>query len=393
MVEQQRRVVAAGTKTDPRVDAALDRAVELGEVGVQVAAYVGDELVVDSCIGVRDAATGEAVEPDTLFPVFSVTKALTATVVHLHAERGLLELDEPIATYWPEYARKGKGDITIRHVLTHRAGVPQMPPDLTVEGLADWDSIVDWLADVEPICPPGVRSMYHSTSFGYLLGEVVRRTDPGRRLLGRLLREEILDRLDISDVHVGLPASEEPRVATLTWGEAPPSTPQVAPNPIRDLASPQAITPSPGPYNRPETHQACMPSAGGIMSARDAARFFALLANGGELGGVRLLSEERLRALTRPRPNPDEVDEAIGMRTAVGIGGYWVAGGGVVVDPVVGSGRAILSHGGAGGSIGWADIDSGLAAVITHNRMFGAVRAEAHPFVALGEALRAVATS
>ena len=376
--------------SDERVRAALERSVELGEVGVQVAAYLGEELIVDEWIGDADEA-GTSVTGETLFPVFSVSKAMVATAVHLQAERGLLDLDEPIATFWPEYTANGKDGISIRHVMMHRGGVPQMPPDLTSELLDDWNWIVRRLAEVTPLCPPGTRSQYHAISFGYLLAEVVRRTDPKHRMYRDFLREEICAPLGIDDLWVGLPPEQEHRVATLTWGAEPPAAPQVAPNPVRNASMPAAVLPGPEVYNLPIVHEACIPAASGIMTARACARFFALLASGGVLGGTRLLSRERLLELTTPRPNPLEPDEAIGMVTWIGTGGYWLGGEHPPADPVVGVGKHILAHGGAGGSIAWADLDTGLAVSITHNRMFAALPLEAQPFVTLGEAVRAVA--
>jgi CubicO group peptidase (beta-lactamase class C family) len=364
---------------DTRVRDALDRALELGELGVQVAAYSGDELVVDAWAG--------PVDGETLFPIFSVGKAFVATAIHLQAERGLLELDAPIAAYWPEYAANGKGAITIRHVLTHRAGVPQMPPELTPERLGDWEWITGWLAEqVTPLCPPGTRSQYHALSFGHLLAEVVRRTDPRRRPFGDFLSDELLGPLGVDDLWVGLPPEQEHRVAQLSWGDDPPSAPQVAPNPVRVASFPPAVAPVPEVFNLPAVHQACLPAASAIATARAVARFFALLARGGD----DLLSRERLLELTTPRPNPYEVDEAIGMVPWLGIGGYWLGGPHPPADPVVGPGTHVLAHGGAGGSIAWADLDTGLAVAITHNRMFGALPPERHPFVELGAAVRAL---
>lgn len=384
-------MTTSAQQTDPRVSAALEQALERGEIGVQIAAYLGQELLVDACIGVSDEQTREPVTPTTLFPVFSVTKAMTATAVHLQAERGLLDLDAPVAAYWPEYASQGKDAITIRHVLTHRAGVPQIPPELTPEGLADWDAIVDWLAEVEPICPPGERSMYHSMSFGYILGEVIRRTDPQHRLPGAFVREELCAPIGVEDLWIGLPADQRHRVATLTWGAEPPAAPQVAPSPLREASMPAAVAPVPEVYNRADVQAACIPAAGGITTARDGARFFALLANGGALDGVRLLDEQRLRALTEPRENPLERDESIGMVTWIGVGGFWLGGPHPPASPVVGSSASILAQGGAGGSIAWADLGARLAVMITHNRMFGDVPADRHPFVPLGRALREIA--
>jgi CubicO group peptidase (beta-lactamase class C family) len=377
--------------TNPGIERVLERALELGEVGVQVAAYVGDECIVDTWTGERDDKTAAPVEPDTLFPVFSVGKAFIATAVHLQAERGLLDIDEPIASCWPEYAANGKATITPRHVLTHRACVPHMPPDLTLDHVADWDWIVERLADVEPLSPPGERSMYHSISFGYILGEVIRRTDPQHRPFGQFVRDELCAPFGIDDVWFGLPAHLEPRVAKLTWGAVPPEAPQIAANPIRDLSMPGTITPSPAPYNDERMHAACLPAAGGLMTARDGARFLRLLANGGEIDGKRLIDEARLRACTAPRSNPTQIDEAIGRVAWLGTGGYWIGRDAEYADPVVGSNPAVLAHGGAGGSIGWADIDARLSVMITHNRMFGNLPNDQHPFIELGRAVRELA--
>ncbi len=373
-----------GTAVDSRVEAALEHAVALGEIGVQVAAYLGEELIVDAWVGDADP-TGTPVTAETLFPVFSVSKGITATAVHVQAARGLLELDAPIARYWPEYAANGKGEITIRHVLTHRSGVPQVPPDLTVERLGDWEWITDWLAQATPLCPPGTRSQYHRMSFGYLLAEVVRRTDAAGRDFPGFVREELCEPLGMRDIWFGVPAEEESRVAVLTWGAEPPTAPQVEPTPLAEMAMPSAVTVIPEIYNQRAVHAACIPAAGGIMSARATAKLFSLLANGGEVGDVRLLSREQLLELTTPRPDPLELDELIGMVVSVGTGGYWVG-----PSPVTGNGAHVLSHGGAGGSMGWADLDSGLAAAITHNRMF-IDTPHGHPFVPLADAIRAVA--
>jgi CubicO group peptidase (beta-lactamase class C family) len=379
--------------TDVRIQNALERAVALGEVGVQVAAYQGHQLVIDEWIGSKDEPSGVPVDGDTLFSVFSVSKALVTTALHLQADRGLLSTDAPIADYWPEYAANGKSNITLRHVLQHRAGVPQMPSSLSPERMADWDGIVAWLADVTPLCPPGQRSMYHSLSYGYILGEVIRRTDPRHRQFGDFLREEICAPLDIKDLWVGLPAEQERRVATLTWGAVPPAAPQVAPSPIRKLMMPAAISPVPDIWNAPAMRAAVIPAASGIMTARDGARFMALLANRGELSGTRLISQERLMALTEPRPNPLERDEGIGMITSNGVGGFWVGGKHPHTDPVMGRATNLLAHGGAGGSYAWADLDARVAVMITHNRMFGALPDDEHPFIGLADAVRAVTGS
>ena len=198
------------------LEEAIDVALNRGEIGIQVAAYAEDQLIVDARAGtVAIGPDAEPVQSSTIFPIFSVTKAVTATAIHIQAERGLIEYDAPVATYWPEYGTKGKEAITVRHILTHRAGVPQMPLDVTPERLGDWDWIVERLAEVEPYCPPDTRNTYLSYTFGWLLGEVVRRTDPLRRSFQQFVQQEICEPLGVDGFWMGLPPDLEPRVAVL----------------------------------------------------------------------------------------------------------------------------------------------------------------------------------
>ncbi|WP_327107444.1 serine hydrolase domain-containing protein [Nonomuraea glycinis] len=376
-------------RSDDRIEAALARAVALGEVGVQVAAYLGGELIVDAWTGAADERDGRAVDGDTLFPVFSVSKALVATAIQVQCERGLVDLDEPIATYWPEYGQHGKEAVTVRQVLTHRAGVPHMPRDLDAAGLADRDAITAWLTGVEPLHPPGERSMYHSISFGHILGEVITRTDPSHRPYDRFLREELCLPLGADDVWDVLPAEHEPRVARLTWGANPPTRAPMTGVPL--LSMPPEIRPDADRWNDPRFRSASIPAAGAVMSARAGARFFSMLANGGEFGGRRYVSADRLLALTTPRPGADEFDEVYQGPTWVGTGGFWLGGASPPADPLLGPSTQVLAHAGVGGSMGWADLATGLAVVITHNRMFLGAEPGAEPFVPLADAVRAVA--
>ena len=208
------------------VDASINRALELGEVGLQVAAYIGDECIVDAWAGNTASNNEMQVQRDTLFPVFSVSKAFVATAVHLQAERGLIDYDAPLSRWWPEYTGSGRESVTIRHVLTHRAGVPQMPKGVNPERLADWSWMVKELAEIEPAYPPGTHNTYLSMSFGWLLGEIVCRSDPLGRPFGQFIREELCAPLGMDDFWMGLPASEEWRVAELSYPNAPPAPPE-----------------------------------------------------------------------------------------------------------------------------------------------------------------------
>ncbi|MEJ0045258.1 MAG: serine hydrolase domain-containing protein [Rhodospirillales bacterium] len=155
----------------------LDRLVAEGrEIGVQVAAWQGQSQIVDAWAGTTEKDGGAKVDGDTLFNVFSVSKAVTAVAVHVQAERGLIEYDAPVATYWPEFGAAGKADVTVRQVLSHVSGVLRMPPDVTPELMTNWEWVTRRIAEMAPSYPAGSRSSYQAMTFGWILGEVVRRT-------------------------------------------------------------------------------------------------------------------------------------------------------------------------------------------------------------------------
>jgi CubicO group peptidase (beta-lactamase class C family) len=354
--------MTVGDNTSVIMDEALATALAANEVGVQICAYRNGEPVVDAWAGDMGGAHGEPVRAETLFPIFSVSKAVTATALHIQAERGVVEYDAPIATYWPEYGTRGKERITIRDVLTHRAGVPQMPADVTPERMCDWDWMIDRLADVEPVYEPGSHNTYLSMVFGWLLGEVVRRTDPHRRPFARFVAEEICAPLKMTSYFFGIPPQDEQRVATLSFPGQPPPPPKGSL--VRSAVPPQVVL-APAAFNRPDVHAASIPAVGGIANAGSLVRLFAMLAGRGELDGVRLLSEDRVMSFLEPRSDISEHDETYGRPMPVGVGGYWLAAPGGQAE-----GR-IISHTGAGGTLGWADVDTGLAVAFCHNRMGG----------------------
>ncbi|QOV33138.1 beta-lactamase family protein [Streptomyces ferrugineus] len=366
------------------VSEALDLALERGETGIHAAAYVGGELIVDVRAGtVADRAGAAAVDEATLFPIFSVTKAVTATAVHLQAERGLLDYDAPVAAYWPEYAANGKEAVTIRHVLTHRAGVPQMPLDITPDRLGDWDWIAGRLAEVKPWQAPGTANAYMPYSFGWILGEVVRRTDPVDRSFAEFVQQEICQPLGVENFWLGIPEGFEARVVELHSYD---DLPMPEKGTLRYEAVPPLVPFTPATYNRPEVHQAVIPGAGGITDARSVARIFSLLANRGEVDGVRLLSEKRVLAWLEPSDDMGGYDATNGgPGNPTGVGGYALN-----VDPFMtpgGGGKRVLSQAGAGGSVGWADVDTGISIAICHNRMFVPFPTADPPFAPLGDAL------
>lgn len=370
-----------GPCTTPRIEAALQSALEAGEIGVQVAAYVGGELVVDTWAGRKDAEAPDAITGDTLFPVFSVTKALTATAAHLQVQRGLLRYDQPIAEVWPEYGAHGKGSITLEHVLGHRSGAPTVPPDTDLARLLDWEAICAGIAAERPIAPPDTMNAYSPYGFGYVVGEVVRRTDPKERTFQEFVRAEVLEPLCIEDFYLGLHAGERGRVAILTGAEPP----ALNPDGFGVRASPPQVPFGPSLYNLPEVQAAGLPSAGGVATARATARLFALYACNGQLDGREFLTAATLEQCWRPRPAGP--DHTYGYPLPVGYGGLWhVAPGVSNARPSGALTEGVLSHTGAGGTVAWAEPERGLAVAILHNRCFFGAQ-PALPFGEIGDAI------
>lgn len=329
------------------------------ELGLQAAAYLNGKLVIDTYAGVTDRESKRPVDGETLFTVFSVTKGITATCMHLLAERGKLTYDMLISKVWPEFGAHGKGDVTVADALTHRAGVPQMPEGVTPEMLCDWDGMCAALAAEKPLLTPRTQTGYHAYSFGWILGEVLRRIDG--RPIAQFAREEVVDQIGEKDLYMGIPDGVEGRVATLE--NAPP--PAGAPVPPADALIFRAIPPTVGTtgavYNRGDVRRASIPAAGGIMSARVLAKHYAALIGDVE-NGSRLLPASRVATATALQT--DAVDAVIGVPTRKGLG-YFLGG---PLSPMSERGSA-FGHPGAGGSIGFADPEKGLAVGITKNRL------------------------
>ena len=368
------------------VQRAIDAAIASGrEIGVQVAAYHRGRLVVDAWGGVADPATGRRVDGDTLFNVYSVTKAVAATAVHMLVDRGRLDYDAPVASYWPEYAARGKGKTTVRDVLTHRAGIPQMPEGVTPERMCDWEWMANAIAGLEPLAEPGTKTLYLSMTFGWILGELVRRADPRHRSLGRFVREEIAQPLGIADLWIGIPDEAAPRIARQVDAMVP-VPPEYLP-PLFLASMPAAVALAPPIFERSDVRRAEVAGVGGIFTARSEARFWAMLAGGGELDGVRLLSKELVATLNTPRANSEEPDPVMfGFPIPITIGGYWFGGEHPPVCSVKNP-RAIC-HPGQGGSIGWADPDRQLAVAICHNRLFNPTSREEDAILTIADAVR-----
>ncbi len=250
------------------------------EIGAQVAAYLDGKLVIDAWAGLADEARNIPVDGETLFTAFSISKGITATCIHILVDRGLVDYDAPIAQYWPEFAANGKARATVRDALTHRVGIPQEPPGFNMGMAANWEAVCRATAELKPLWEPGTKTGYHALTYGWMLGEVLRRVDG--RPISQFLQEEICRPLGIESMYFGVPAEAEPRVATLKTAAR------------LDLRLNPSLSDPAAAFNRLEVRRAVIPAAGAIMNARSLARHYAMLAGGGELDKVRLLSQERV---------------------------------------------------------------------------------------------------
>lgn len=372
--------MATAAVDDSSVRAAIRAAIDSGhEEAIHVVAYHEGRQVLNVWDGLADPARGRRATEDTLYNVYSVTKAVAATALHIQAERGLVEYDAPIADYWPEFAANGKAAATVRHALTHRAGVPLMPEGVTPELMCDAAWMASRIAAMEPLAPPGEKTLYQSMTFGWIIGEIVRRSDPAGRDLGTFVQDEIARPLGLADLWIGIPDTVADRVAVMSnRNEDDPPPPAAT---LYAKSMPHAVDLVPRVFGRPDVQKACIAGVGGIFNARDEARFWAMLAEGGALDGVRLLSEERVRGFTAMRDNGDEPDPVMfGVPIPLSTGGYWLGGHRV-------TGPKVLWHPGAGGSLGWADLDQRLAVAVCHNRMFNARDVESDPVLPITRAV------
>lgn len=369
-----------------RVREVIEKQIAAGhEIGVQVAAYLDGKLVIDTWAGIADPATGREVDGDTLFNVFSVTKPVAAVAVHMLVDRGHLDYDTPIVKWWPEYGANGKEKTTVRHILTHRAGIPPMPDGVTPERMCDWEWMAREIAALTPLAEPGSKALYLSMTFGWLCGELVRRADPQGRSFQGFMREEIAVPLNAEDLWIGIPDSVESRIAKLT--NASPFVPPEYMPPLYSASMPPQVDLIPEVFERHDVRRAGIAGVGGIFTARACARFWAMLAQGGELDGVRLLSKELVATFNTPRPNSDEKDPVMfDISIPLSIAGFWLGGDHTpVASPKYP--RAIC-HPGAGNSIAWADPETRLAVAICHNRMFNPHSVEQDPILPIANAIR-----
>jgi CubicO group peptidase (beta-lactamase class C family) len=327
------------------------------DVGASVAVALDGELVVDLWGGTRDSAGAEPWQADTITNVWSTTKPMTALCALILADRGELDVDAPVARYWPEFAAAGKEGVLVRHLMGHTAGLPGWDEPLSAHDLYDWERCTALLAAQAPWWPPGTASGYHAVTQGYLVGEVVRRITG--ETLGSFLAREVTGRLG-ADFHIGLAPEHDSRVAAVI----PPTRDLVggldpAGIPARTLTNPRLDA---RVSWEPRWRRAEIPAANGHGNARSVATVQSVLACGGAAGGVRLLSEEGCETVFREQAKG--TDLVLGLPVRLGVG-YGLNSSEIPISP---NPRACF-WGGWGGSLVLCDLDARLCVAYVMNRM------------------------
>ena len=383
--------------------------------GAQVCVYHKGKPAASVCCGVLGKGTDpRPVAPDTLFCAFSVTKGAIATLLHMLVERAgkSLGYDDKVAELWPDFGCEGKEATTIKHVLCHQAGLQHaLPPKLGLAELGDWEKCAAHLATAKPLYPPTEeRSSYHYFTFGWLVGELCRRLDVDGRSVEKILADEIAGPLDIADefmIGIGDRDGVDGRLATLSSSmvagrnaarseeieelikgvesEAEATRADgkvkggVLPKLKQEAQAVGALLSSlkgreyladPRIFNSKELRRAVVPAANGHFSARGLAKFYAALAGRGQLGGVRLLSSERMAAVQREWAQETGADRMWGSSgtTSWGLGYHRYA---FVADGDGADDAAAFGHAGIGGSIGLCDPARELAVAVTVNHLTG----------------------
>jgi len=351
--------------------------------GAAACVYHRGEKVVDLWGGERDAE-GAPWTAETMAPSFSTTKGVAATLLHICADRGLVDYDARVAQYWPAFGQAGKEDITVRQVLSHQSGLYHIRQMIDhVDRLLDWQHMIEVIERTPPVHEPGARTGYHGLTFGFLVGEIVQRVT-GRRF-SELVQREISRPLKLDGLYIGAPKKAIERAAELIFPESTQRLSRTSVgsrlergaarisallnrlgmdsdlSSIFDALAPRGV--SDFDFGSPECLRVAIPAANGLFTARSLARLYALLANGGELDGVRLLSTDTLALATQKQAPTGRLSVIpFDMRWRLGYHGVFTTRG----HP-----RQGFGHFGFGGSGGWADPEHDLAVALIVNSGLG----------------------
>ena len=328
----------------------IDAAIASGhEEGVQLAVYRHGQLVVDITRGSRDDA-GTPLRPDDMTLVWSTSKGITAVAMHILAERGLIAYEDAIADYWPAFAAHGKGNIAIRHLMNHTAGIYAIPPEHPYETMRDYEAVCAVIAGLTPAHQPGQQHIYHALTYGWPLAKVAEAVT--NMPFGEFIQREICAPLGINDLFMGMPSARHADVVRLTHD----ATPEQLANPDNPLPDPTVMA------NDPAILATCIPAANMVASARAVARVYASLIGDG-VDGVRLLSPRRVANATRIQhwaltDNPERPESGYALGWELGR-----------ANPLYGSRDTAFGHCGYGGPTGFADPEYGMAFALTKTRM------------------------
>tara|TARA_B110000503_G_scaffold75368_1_gene116349 strand:- start:20532 stop:21812 length:1281 start_codon:yes stop_codon:yes gene_type:complete len=365
------------------VEASLRNLLRNYRGGAAVSVYHRGECVVDLWGGYKDDQD-TLWSRDTMAPSFSTTKGVAATLLHIYVDRGLIDYDTCVSEYWPEFGQAGKEDITVRQVMAHQSGLYHIRQMIDhVDRMLDWKYMIRAIEQAKPTHTPGTRTGYHGLTFGFLIGEIIQRVT-GKKF-SDLVQKEIARPLGLDGLYIGTPAREIPRAAQLMFPDSIKRLTQTSLgsklengasrissvlqrvgidsdlSSIFDALAPYGV--SDFDFGSPESLRVAIPAANGLFTARSLAKLYALLANGGELDGVRLLSQETLeRATTIQKPTGKLSVIPFDMRWRLGYHG---------VATTRGFPRKAFGHFGFGGSGAWADPKRGLSVALIVNSGIG----------------------
>jgi CubicO group peptidase (beta-lactamase class C family) len=342
---------------------------ERGEIGAAVAAYWRGEKVVDLWGGHRTPDGDAPWDRDTMVIVFSTTKGLSAMTLAVAAARGLLDYDAPVARYWPEFAQNGKGEVTVRQLLGHQAGLVLLDEKLTIDKMRDLDGLARLLARQRPAWPPGTRHGYHGLTIGMYMQELIRRVDPAHRSLGRFFHEEIAAPLG-AEFYIGLPRDipdeRLARLVTLSRWRALLALRDTPPTLIKKVLAPRSLLRRSleienMDWSDRRSLELELPAGNGVGTARAIARAYSAFAEGGgELG----ITPDTLARVIEPPVVPHPVDEVIGIPSYFSLG--FLRPG---PELSFGTSQRAFGSPGAGGSFAFADPDARLGYAYVMNRM------------------------
>ncbi|MGQ0586056.1 MAG: serine hydrolase domain-containing protein [Gammaproteobacteria bacterium] len=328
------------------------------ENGAALAVSVAGRTVVDLWGGFADRARARAWQPDTLINVYSTSKGVTAAALAMLVDAGQLRYDDPVVKYWPEYGAAGKERTTVAQLLSHQAGLSGFAEPTPPESIYDWHARCASLARQAPLWEPGTKTSYHAMTWGFLAGELFRRASGGITV-GRWIAERIARPLG-ADIFIGLPQSQEHRVAEMQAPRTPPDLSALTqpPEALAALVNPRLDAEA---CNARAWRAAELPSVNGQASARGLARLYGAVANGGTVDGVTLLSPDAIRRMAQIQRGRTDL--------LLGFTDNWGMGVCFNQFSMLGPSPDTFGHGGWGGSIGCADVAAKVGIGYVCNQM------------------------